>query len=686
MSTRTDDIADLAEPAYEAERPGTPVDPGRLWMSVKRDWRWIPIGGASWAALGIAVALLFIKPTYKAETVLVWQPTADSHADWRQLTTQAGSVKLPGALRKVIARLKLDIPVRTLDKQVDVWFDSNSNLVTVIGSGPRARDARILSTTVVQVFLDQQHEVLQSRAEAVAKALEKDLASAQAQLRVTSDAFDQFRAANGVTDIEHETKLAIENAAHVKDLLQQARADVSSLEARASGLGSESRRQSRTSVQSSNTVNPDAVKLAELRSELATARARYSPGHPRLASLEAQIAALEARTGKGSEVVGVTMGANPEYQSLQATLSTTRVEQETTAKRIKSYEQFVQAADQRVATLTTLESKARTFEADIDLLQKRITSLQSQLSEARDAARTPPTEWRVLTPAVDPEWPERSKRRIVAAAMPIAGMLVALLALLLRPILNGRVYTAREAAYWANLPVIGSSAWPRNREMFFSLVDDLGDHGALVRGYTLVLGASGREKPLAEELAYWLGGNLVGGRREGVATRVENAPIATPSPSPRPPASNATTRMDGTPLEAENLRPAAAGQHQSAGTTVAEPISNRPVLGSEALVSLPRGGAALGPHPTEGTHAWLGATDGPALRRAARMADRVIVLLTSGGELFTEVAGIRTRLGRNHGVGVVLLGLGSELLELPDRVGDVDGFWRSTQSRRPGKA
>ena len=85
--------------------------------------------------------------------------------------------------------------------------------------------------------------------------------------------------------------------------------------------------------------------------------------------------------------------------------------------------------------------------------------------------------------------------------------------------LTGRVYTAREAGYWANLPVLGSSAWPRNREMFFTLVDELGDHGTAARGYTLVLGASGREKQLAEELAYWLGGHAVGSRRPQAAPR-----------------------------------------------------------------------------------------------------------------------------------------------------------------------
>lgn len=657
-----DDLDVLVDRPSGGARPGAPIDPGRLWLSVKRDWRWIPLAGLTWGVLGVLVSFVFIGHTYKSDSVLVWQSRVEGRSDDRQLATEAGSLKLPGALRLVKQKLKLGVPVATLDKQIDVWFDTRSNLVTVSASGPSARDAVLLADTVVELFLDQQRNIARARAEEGGKALEKDAAAARAQLDKARKAFDAFRAENGVSDIERETQLALDNAAHLKEQQQQAHADATTIDARISGLDTETRKHHATVVQSASSTNPRAQKLAELQTELATARARYAPEHPRIISLQAQIASLEASPGKSSAVSAVTTGANPEYQTLQQSLSATRAEQEAAGKRVKSYEQFARTADERIATLRALQGRAQAFQADIDLIQKRVTDLETQLSEAHDAARTPQIEWRVLTPAIEPEWPEHSKRRVIAAGMPIAGMLVALLALLMRPLLDGRVYTAREAGYWANLPVLGSSAWPRNREMFFTLVDELGDHGTTARGYTLVLGASGREKALAEELAYWLGGHAVGTRR--------------------PQAAAATTRVEVS-APAQSTRPGAFGEIFTPPTADA---SGAPVSESEALVAIHRQGTALAVYPNEGTHAWLGATDGPALRRAARMADRVIVLLTSGAEVFTSVAGLRTRLGRDTGVGVVLIGLSTELLKLPDRVGNVEGFWRSTQPRRGAAA
>lgn len=681
MPTRPDDdFDDFAPSGAKSGRPGLPADPGRLWLSVKRDWRWIPLAGAIWLVLALVVAFVFIKHTYKAESILVWEPRTEGRPDERQLATEAGSLKLPGVLRRVKEQLKLGIPLHVLERQIEVWFDARSNLVTVEAGGATAEDATKLTNTVVEVFLDQQRDIAGARAEDAAKVLESDVRTARKRLQEAHAAYDAFRAEHGIADIEQEKQLAIERVAQLKQDEQAARTEASSLEARVAELKDAFSKQAKTTVQSASSSNPEAERLAALRSELATARARYSDDHPRLAMLEAQEKALAARVKsapKSSVVSNVTTGANPEYQSLQSTISAARAEQEAAIDRGKSYEQQVQAAEQRVSAISALEGKARGLLSEIELVEQRLGDLERQLSQARDAARMPQAEWRVLTPAVAPEWPEKSKRKLIVAAMPVLGMLLALLALLGRPLLDGRVYTAREAAYWSNLPVIGSSAWPRNREMFFTLVDELGDQGLGAGGYTLVLGATSREKPLAEELAYWLGGGAVSNRRDQAranVTRMEVAPaspVSTPAPRTEP-ISTAPPSTTAAASASEGM-----GGVASSGTAAA---TATPVSPSEALVPVQRQGVAISLYP-QGTHAWLGATEGPALRRAARMADRVIVLLSSGTEAFTTVLGLRTRLGRDSGVGLVMLGVSPELLKFPDRVGDFETFWRRNHGR-----
>lgn len=635
-----DDLDDLlSDSSRKGRRPGMPVDPGRLVLSVKRDWRWIPLAAAIWAALGLLVAFLFITHSYLAETVLVWEPkTEDNRPDERLLATEAGSLTLPGAIRKIRQRLKLGIPLETLTKQIEITHDSRSNLVKVGATGPTARDAAVLANTVVQVFLESQTEVVRARAEDSQRALEKDIKATQTKLDQARAAYDKFRTENGVSDIEQETRAAIDNIGKLKTDETTLRAELESLTRQVAALEEQKKGQSKIDVLPGT---GSATALAAAEQQLALLASRHPADHPRVLAAKEQVAALRRA---GIRDPG-TFTPNAQFQTISAALSAAVANRDGTAARLKTIEEELPKADQRAAWYRSLQGSTRGLLADIELHEKRLNDLQAQISRARDAARTPQVEWRVLNPAVEPEWPERSKRRWIVAGMPILGMLVALIALLVRPLLDGRVYTAREAGYWCNAPVLGSTTWPRNPDMLFTLADELSHHGALAPGYTLVVGATSREKPYAEELAYWLGGGAVADRK-----REREQP------------GSARVRVTAAPPASSHS--AAAGGGSSAA-----------VVSSEALVPVRQGGGAALAHYPQGTHAWLGANDGPSLRRAARMADRVIVLLSSGAEVFTSVAGLSTRLGREGGVGLVMLGLSSELLKLPDRVGDVDAFW-----------
>lgn len=682
MPARSDDFDDM-DGRLAASRPGLPVEPARLWASIRRDWKWIPFAFAVWGALGLAIAFWVVRHSYRSEAVLLWEPQTAGQPDHRVLATQAASLKLPVTLSKVKQRLKLDYPVEALGRQIEVWYDANTNLVTVQATGINAEKARELATTTIDVFLENLTEIARARANDTSQAIEKDVKAARAQLALSRKAYDEFRAQHGVTDITAETQLAVTQAADLRAQQQRAQAEAQALGARAETLGTLFKQQRAMTVLSASSSNVDAARAGQVRTDLAAARARYAPDHPRVLSLEAELKAIESQAKTRPNVSeSVSTGANPEYQALQSALSTTKAEQEAATRLQKSYQELTENAAQRIAALSAIEGKAKGLIADIKIAEDRISALEVQLALAQDAVRTPPVEFRVLTPASLPEWPEKSKRRVIAIAMPLMGVLIVLLVLLLRPLRDGRVYTAREAAFWANMPVVSTSAWPRDREAFFPLVDELGDEGGGAGGFTLVLSATDRERVLAEELAYWLGGSSLG--NDGRPQPRANG-SASPSSAEEPVATVVTA-------------PGSVGVAASMGAAEGDVGAGAAASGSPgrpghalALVAPQNGGTAalaayrrgqLGMTAVQaGAHAWAGDHEGPALRRAARAADRVLIVLTSGAETFTSLTNLRTRLGRESGVALLLLGVRQELLHLPDRVGEVERFWRQTAAR-----
>jgi uncharacterized protein involved in exopolysaccharide biosynthesis len=682
MPARPDDYDDV-DGGVPSARPGFPVEPIRLWGSLRRDWKWLLFALVVWGVLGLGIALLVVQHAYKSEGVLLWEPGGTGSPDHRVLATQAASVKLPVTLAKVKARLKLPYPIAALEKQIDVWYDMNTNLVTVQAGGPTAEAARKMANTVTQVFIENQTEIARARANDTAKALETDLTAARNQLSQARKAYDEFRAQNNVTDIDAETDLAVKHAAELRSMQQLAALDKKTADVRAAALDKLVKGQREMIVASASSTNTDAALAGATRSELAQAKARYSADHPQVRLLEAKLAALEtsakAKTSVSSNVV---TSANPELGMLKGQLANAQVDGITADQRNQSFAQILEQAEQRVNELNVLQGKAHIMMADIARVTERIQGLEVQHAQALDTVRTPPVEFRVLTPASLPEWPEKSKRRAIAAGMPIGGFLVALLVLLLRPLRDGKVHTAREAAFWANMPVVCTSAWPRDRDAFFPLIEELGDDGNAARGFTLVLSASAHERVLAEELAYWLGGSSLGndgqprprangnGSGNGAVDEA-GAPLVTP-PSGQ---AAVVSVVDGSAAQAGAGAGVAAASSPGTALAIVGPA------GATSPLAAYRKSPGAMTATRNGAHAWVGDLQGPALRRAARAADRVLIVVTSGTEKFTALADLRTRLGRDSGVALLLLGVKPELLHLPDRVGDVDRFWRQTSAR-----
>lgn len=81
--------------------------------------------------------------------------------------------------------------------------------------------------------------------------------------------------------------------------------------------------------------------------------------------------------------------------------------------------------------------------------------------------------------------------------------------------------------------------------------------------------------------------------------------------------------------------------------------------------------------------AWNGPLIGPTLRRAARLADRVIVLVRDGALTPSELANLQIRLGREDAIGFLIVGVENEEANRRDRVGQVAEFW-TTRKRLPG--
>jgi uncharacterized protein involved in exopolysaccharide biosynthesis len=618
-------------------RPGVPVDVGRLMQAMRRHWRVIPTAVAAGALIGLAVAMLLIKPSYTAKATLLWEPPSDAEPSDRSFLTQVDSIKLTSNMQEVKRRLRSKLTVDELKEKINLLFDGQSHLVVIEATDATSKGALIFANTVADVFLAYQRSIGHDRGSEHVKRIDADVVASALQLRKAREAYDQFRQEIGVlSDFDTELKLAVANVATFKQQVEQSGADVDIESARQAKLSQEVSRQPANTVQVSTFSNPDAQKLGELESQLASERAHLSPDHPTVLRLQQQVEALrlKVRNNPDGMVKGaVSVAPNSNYMAAVGNLSQSKVAQEAAASRRENYKKLLADAEAKLAKLSAAQGRAQQLQSAITSEETHKAALETERVRNQDQARSSAADFRVVNRAGVPDKPNASARRAMVIRMPLIALALALIGIVGYELRGLRVHTAREAGFWANAAVIASSTWPREQTTLGALIDELSDAAPGVRGTTLVVGARVNEVPLAREIAYWLS-HLTAGMTQRMAVSADEPVVGA-----------------GALSAPASARPS---RHDAGGSTALMRRANDAITVAQA---------------------WDGPPHGPSLRRASRLADRVLVVVAAGTMSVTEVAQLRSRLGRSSGIGVLLVGLNPDFVKLPDRVGEVDRFW-----------
>lgn len=629
---------------------------------------WLLAAGAIGAVIGYLLGKFVVKHNYEASASIQYtgQPGENPQVVQRDQTsfvTAAQSEEVLYALRDRMGDME-GVPLVALRAMVLVNSDPNSGLITFTSWGETPDRAASMANTAVELFLEHHETRRRNQLDEEAQSLQQRIDAAQAELTTARGTYDAFRTANGITDLTAEQESAIEQAASLQSQADLGHAEVESLEARVAQLRGELGRTNRTETVSAG-ASDEQRRLRQLQQLLAEARGQgLGDNHPRVQSLQRQVAALEHAGGAQTGVSRT--GTNPVYAQIQSSLQSAETELEAARQRVASLSQLAVQAQERTARFSAIEGQAAQLLAQVNVKQSLLTELNEARSEIEDQQQDLQTGFRVVADARPPDTALPSKKKYaVAAGIPLAFVTIMLLMLLFRELRGLTVQTSREVAFWGNGPVIGTTTWPRNPRALLDLVADLDDCAPDARGTMLVVGGTEGDRELAVEIASQLNHDWT------ASTQID---VPTMGALPR------TTRS--------SHPPAGAGYYDDDG----DEVLHGEIYDGPTEVSVPTGAElALLDLPTEVERphelhdasdrlictAWTQKPEGQALRRAARLADRVLVVVTAGGLKATELASIRTRLGVKDTIGYVLTGVSDEVSKLPDRTGDVEAFWSS---------
>jgi uncharacterized protein involved in exopolysaccharide biosynthesis len=628
------------------------VDPYRLGRVLWKHKLWLIGAGVVGVIVGFLFAKFIMTSTYETTAVLRYEgevQIGDLPRNPHAIGPAADALRHQAVLEKIREDSGFEGDLTALAASIAYEIDPRAGTLHITAPGETGEDAAEFTRLVTDTFLGYHKERQSRRIEAEIARVRKRIEAAEAEAEDARQRYNAFRDQHGIADLSTEQQSVVESAARIRADSELMVSDIRALEAQVRALETQLASTPKTSLTS--TTGPERAAYNRLREELASARATLSEDHPQVQALQQQVNQLRSElrgTGAASPAGDGLVAVNATYQALDGQLREARSQLAALKERQKGLSEIADKAQRRVEGFSEIEGEASALLAGVKVNEALVSDLRQTEAALEDALRDPPSGFTVLDPGAVPEYPVQNKMKIVAfAAIPILAVGLVLLLVLQREFWRLRLQTPTEVAFWGNGPVLAATSWPNDPKGLEELVAGLDDFVPEAKGAFLIVGGSPAESTLAAELARRMSNDWLSTGPDPAAPRT-----ASPVPTPRGPL---TTPPPSGPYP--------IGSSGARSTALARrPAPPPPLARLDGQLRI---------------EVWDGPHEGQALRRAARLADRLVVLVRSGTMSALQLYAVNQRLGRQHGIGYIVVGLPSELRALPDRVGDVEAFWRA---------
>ncbi|MFZ1862641.1 MAG: hypothetical protein WAU39_00345 [Polyangiales bacterium] len=645
-------------------RAGWPIDPHRLTRALWGGRRLLIGAGVVGLVVGYLAAKLLLTSGYQTTAILRYEGELDlpgSPPTRDAIGPAADALKQQSVLRQIREETGFKGPLSRVAASIGSQIDYITDTMQITVGGATGEEAAARARLVTDVFLRYHKERQSRRIEDEIARMKKRIEAAEGQAEEARRTYNAFREEHGIADLSTEQHSMVQSAAKLQADSELAASEVRALEAEVQSLEAQLANIPKTSFVAGS--SPERAAYDRLRQELVNARATLSEDHPRVQALQQQVDQLRSqlRRSPGASAAGDgTVSLNSTYQLVDEQLRGAKARLTALRERQKGLSEMAKRAQGRVEAFSEVEGEATGLLASVTVNDNLVSSLRRTEAALEDALRDPPSGFVVLDPGAVPEYPVRNKMKLVVfAVIPMLTLGLALLIVLRREFRGLRVQTPAEVAFWGNGPVLGATPWPEDPRGLDELVAGLDDFAPDAIGTLLIVGSSADDSGRAAELAerinedWFFAGNT--GTPRQAPRPASHGPLRTPPPAPS--AAHSVPPSGPYPIGSQGTRSTALARLPSVPSPEPDRLAHRP-----RRLRL---------------EAWEGPDDGQALRRAARLADRVIVLVRSGAVSAFHLHAIANRLGRAKGVGYVLIGLPEELRALPDRVGNVAAFWKS---------
>ncbi|BAY77787.1 lipopolysaccharide biosynthesis [Nostoc linckia NIES-25] len=485
----------------------------------RRSW---PAVATFVAVIGGAVAYLVFAPSlYRASAQLILDDRRVSVSELGRDLTQV-SAGVPGGPSPLAEQAELVKSVPILERSLAKVFPvSQSKLTTkkfskglrvkivpatnILVINYQAQDpilAANLVNAVSQTMVEESAEQIRKEAANVRKFLEKEVPLARRRLEQAEVVENKYKQATGLISFADQSKSLVDSLATLEDQEGALFAQLQETRSRDASLREITTTKSLGNAYASIRGGQDEqlqklrTKLADLQTQIATTRLRFTENHPSLILLLQQQQALNALYNR--ELASLAPGdraisrnhvaSDPLSQDLTSQLIGNQIESLALENKLKVVQSLKANLQARLAQLPIQQQPLTVLTRQQEEAAASLKLLQSKLEEARIAEAQLVGNIRIIEEAKPPTSPSFPKPALVLAVAIVVGSVCAVGVVLLLEATDNTIHDTSEAEeILTKIPMLGTLPSLPTRALNLEAAQGFLDDIALVEPYRMLL-------------------------------------------------------------------------------------------------------------------------------------------------------------------------------------------------------
>lgn len=412
-----------------------------LLITIKRRLVFIALFALAAFTVSAVVAKVALKSSWTARCMLFRFPentTVDKELPQARMpvsmNTVVETIRTRRNIEQVIKRLNLDISVGAFYQMTSVERDEqfeDKSIIYIAATDSDPAKAAAIANALADVFLADYMRLQNSSAQKIYDYYQTSAADIRAKIMALDKEIKDYLRQNNVISIKIQEASSFKRLSELEFKLLESRMLKDALNIRLEDMVPALKELKKEILLSYTVSASDELALEKLTSTLFELRQRFTDENPKVIKVQQEIDFLRKKLNSKKDSTPVpdksTYGNNEIRRSMEAEQFKAQSDLKAVERNIAEYEATIATVKQSLTQLSAIDEKYVEMKSRRDVNQEMLRKIDAILTSAKIAIASSVCDIEIMERAVAPPGPNPSKRKLIALAGGVFGLLFALL-------------------------------------------------------------------------------------------------------------------------------------------------------------------------------------------------------------------------------------------------------------------